>query len=685
MTQDSLDFNTYPQNPFKYGTQNWRLYERLKLGPATNYEIMKDLHILNNTHRQIVRHKGRTPRCGVAGKRRTNRERSLGISVDGLRAEMVMQEEWKVIEDYPDYAVSNHGRVKRLTTRTNTFAGKIIRMRYSGKNYSGFTICRNGLRKTVQVHPLVAHAFIGPRPEGFHINHIDGHKGNPHVSNLEYVTVSENNLHAYRTGLRSPQNGEQANGSKLLEQDVLQIIKLREQGESCSLIAAKFSVTDKEIFNIITGQRWGFLTGITPSSRALSRGAVKVKFMPIQMVCEICGTEYTGYKNNRKTCSYGCQRKTEAPPKEGGSMAKQGKDKDKDKDKDIFAELEVAKKEGANLLMPSTHIAGLSEFHAPVVERVFLSAKPDDGDVYPHDKDGKKFRLTKQALMKLSVCAGVIWSVDQTRRIDNGQHRDYIAYQAVGGLRKADGQPVFFKAEYDVDFEIVEAELREQYEAKAQYSKDKTAQQKADYVDFCVKRDLLQKRKHRLKLAEAGAMNRVLRMLLGVKNAYTPAELAQPFVTIRIVFRPDYSDKEVRAKLLDASLLAMTGIYGQNTGAVTAGTTVPPMPEPIDVTAIPNGDDQDDDGHDPLPTPQSPATPDAQSSQLTDFENCDEVGQCKALTDTARQKGYDLAGYQGRLKKSLGELTATTRAKLFVYLLALPDKAAAVVDDDIPF
>jgi hypothetical protein len=53
--------------------------------------------------------------------------------------------------------------------------------------------------------------------------------------------------------------------------------------------------------------------------------------------------------------------------------------------KDISTALEKYKAAGANLLMPSTQIAGLSEFHKPIIETVKLSSDPSDGDVYAHD------------------------------------------------------------------------------------------------------------------------------------------------------------------------------------------------------------------------------------------------------------------------------------------------------------
>lgn len=57
-------------------------------------------------------------------------------------------------------------------------------------------------RKSVLLHRLIAEVFI-PNPENKpEVNHIDGNKGNNAVSNLEWVTSSENKLHALRTGIK---------------------------------------------------------------------------------------------------------------------------------------------------------------------------------------------------------------------------------------------------------------------------------------------------------------------------------------------------------------------------------------------------------------------------------------------------------------------------------------------------
>ncbi len=351
---------------------------------------------------------------------------------------------------------------------------------------------------------------------------------------------------------------------------------------------------------------------------------------------------------------------------------------------DITKELEAWKGKGANLLMPSIHIAGLSEFHAPVIETVQASITPDDGDVY-EDTVTKKLRPTKQLLMKLSFCAGIIWSPTETKRTDNRSDRNYISFQAVGGIKKADGTPVFFKAEYDMDFEVIEYELRALYEGKTKWLKKKenghereyTATEKKEYVDYCVTRDLIQKRKHGVKLCEAGAMNRVVREILGLKQGYTKEELSKPFVMARIVFRPDYNDKEVKKALIDAHIKSMMGIYGPGTldNSIQAAET-------IDIT--PGSDDPDPDSTSAAQPP--PADPPAASldSQIADFQNMSVEDQSSTLYKLARDRDYNIQEYLTKIKKAAPmQMKPEKRLELFKHLLSLVKPE--VEEDDVPF
>ena len=46
--------------------------------------------------------------------------------------------------------------------------------------------------QVVTVHCLVAYSFLGPRPEGFEIDHVNGDPSDNRACNLEYVTREEN-------------------------------------------------------------------------------------------------------------------------------------------------------------------------------------------------------------------------------------------------------------------------------------------------------------------------------------------------------------------------------------------------------------------------------------------------------------------------------------------------------------
>jgi len=347
---------------------------------------------------------------------------------------------------------------------------------------------------------------------------------------------------------------------------------------------------------------------------------------------------------------------------------------------ELNTEIEKYKSKGANVLLPSTMIGGLSEFHHPVIEAVQLSSKPDDGDVY-QDSITKKYRLTKQALVKLSNCAGVSWHPYETKRVDNRMDRDYVAYQAVGGIRKADGSSIAFKAEYDMDFEVIEEELTAQYTAKAQKGSE---EEKRVYIEKSVRKELLFKRKHKVKLCEAGAMNRVIRSLLGLKNGYTTEELQKPFVTVRIVIRPDYGDKDVRRQMMKAAVKSMTGIYGDSGNS---GSNIPDSDD-FDNKVI---DVPDDDGCSPADdTPHGePKVPDTNSrtksvqDQEIDFSNCDPAEQIKILETLIERKSYDTSNFP----KPMAQFGEANRISLFRKLLTLPDAQALppLSDDEILF
>ncbi len=123
-----------------------------------------------------------------------------------------MQEIWKDIENYPNYQISNLGRIKSKKRITKVGIKnvkriirneKILKPSKLTKGYLGIRLYDNNSNaKTFKIHRLVAQAFISNPNNLSQVNHIDGDKTNNTVENLEWCTCSENMKHSYNIGLR---------------------------------------------------------------------------------------------------------------------------------------------------------------------------------------------------------------------------------------------------------------------------------------------------------------------------------------------------------------------------------------------------------------------------------------------------------------------------------------------------
>jgi hypothetical protein len=109
---------------------------------------------------------------------------------------------WEQIKDFPQYEVSEDGRVRTVKT------GKIKRQPIHWKGYPIVT-----LRKPVQVcktfrtHRLVAEAFIANPNNYPQVNHKNGIKTDNRVENLEWCNNSMNQQHSVDNGLRVMPSG----------------------------------------------------------------------------------------------------------------------------------------------------------------------------------------------------------------------------------------------------------------------------------------------------------------------------------------------------------------------------------------------------------------------------------------------------------------------------------------------
>lgn len=125
-----------------------------------------------------------------------------------------MNEIWKDIEGFENYQISNYGRIKSKERMVKSYCAewlkpeKILRTNIMKVGYR-YIVLRDddGRDRLLKIHRLVAKAFI-PNPHNYpQVNHIDGDKSNPVVTNLEWCTPKQNVAHAINTGLRKRVSG----------------------------------------------------------------------------------------------------------------------------------------------------------------------------------------------------------------------------------------------------------------------------------------------------------------------------------------------------------------------------------------------------------------------------------------------------------------------------------------------
>ena len=166
-------------------------------------------------------------------------------------------EEWRPVSRYEGlYEVSNLGRIRRLAGSPQCWKTRVL----CGGTRNGYlSIClyRDGIGKKFSVHRLVLMAFVGAAPPGTEGTHKDHDRTNARLSNLEYLTHSENEKNKVRAGRSScPVWGEQ-NPMAVRPKSTAAILTLRRQGFSYERIRRRLGYRNIHVVRVvILGQHW---------------------------------------------------------------------------------------------------------------------------------------------------------------------------------------------------------------------------------------------------------------------------------------------------------------------------------------------------------------------------------------------------------------------------------------------
>lgn len=143
----------------------------------------------------------------------------------------------------------------------------------SSHGYPSVVIWKNNKGTFKAVHRFVAKAFI-PNPENKPcVNHIDGDKTNNKVDNLEWVTYSENTIHALEMGLKVPEQGEDVHNSKITNEQAKEACELFMEGLGPKEVSNLLGIPEHTVSGIRLKRIWKSVSegyDFPPINRAFS-------------------------------------------------------------------------------------------------------------------------------------------------------------------------------------------------------------------------------------------------------------------------------------------------------------------------------------------------------------------------------------------------------------------------------
>lgn len=168
-------------------------------------------------------------------------------------------EEWKAVENFPDYEISTLGNIRSKGSYHKRKGKRLLKPWNNGTGYLIIKLC-DGQKKQrcVGIARLVAGAFVSNPDNKPEVNHKNGKKYDNFYLNLEWVTRKENALHAYHNGLMPYKGGEKCPLARFTEDQIRLIRQIYRDNPKMTYVelGKQFNASGSTIGKIILRQRW---------------------------------------------------------------------------------------------------------------------------------------------------------------------------------------------------------------------------------------------------------------------------------------------------------------------------------------------------------------------------------------------------------------------------------------------
>jgi len=199
-------------------------------------------------------------------------------------------EEWRAIPSFPDYQVSNQGRVRSQFLQFSGRKSEDWRVLAPGLHNQGYhfvNLRKNGETHNRRIHALVLEAFVGPRPtidgERACTRHLNGNPADNRLENLAWGTMKENMADKKIHGTENVLRGEGKPNAVFTDAEVAGFKERMAAGEWYVDIAREINRPIAHIYNIGAGKAWAHVRPDLDCTPGLGR-KVKVPAEAVEAV-----------------------------------------------------------------------------------------------------------------------------------------------------------------------------------------------------------------------------------------------------------------------------------------------------------------------------------------------------------------------------------------------------------------